>query len=311
MKALLLSLTMLTSAAQANDTKIAELAELAGLSAQEVRQELAGLEPNQKILDAIATPWEAKPWHQYRPIFLTQARLDAGLAFWREHADTLARAEAEFQVPAEVIVAIIGVETYFGRHMGVYHVKEALYTLGFHYPPRADFFFKELGQYLRLKGEEGWQHSPKGSYAGAMGMGQFIPSSYRHFALDYDGDGKRDLFASPQDAIGSVANYFHRHGWRLHEPVLARADNPRAVAAEPGLELDSTLGQLKALGLVPGIATDDATPAKLFAFEQAEGSDYQIGFHNFYVITRYNRSPLYARAVWELAQWLKQERADA
>ncbi len=301
-----ISLALLAGAAQAKDPKIAELAELSGLTEAQVAEELTGLAPNQKILDAISTPWESKPWHQYRTIFLKQDRVDAGLAFWRDHADTLARAEAQFQVPAEVIVAIIGVETYYGRHMGTYPVKEALYTLGFHYPPRSAFFFKELGQYLKLKGEEGWQHSPKGSYAGAMGMGQFIPSSYRHYAVDFDQDGKRDLFANPVDAIGSVANYFHQHGWRLGEPVLARADNPKGIQAESGLELNSTLGKLKKQGLKPAITMADDTKARLFAFDMTEGTDSQLGFHNFYVITRYNHSAMYAMSVYQLSQNLAQ-----
>lgn len=293
--------------AQPIPTEQAEaLATLSGLSTEEVQSAMAGAEKNQKILDAIATPWEAKPWYQYQPIFLTKERLEKGLAFWREHETLLAKAEAEYQVPASVIVAIIGVETYYGRHMGTYPVRDALYTLGFFYEPRAPFFFKELGQYLKLAKEQGWQQSPKGSYAGAMGMGQFIPSSYQHFAVDFDQDGKRDLFESPADAIGSVANYFHEHGWQMGEPVLAKAEVKGQAPVSKGLELDSTLGALAKAGVSPAIAMAEDTPAKLFAFELKDSTDYQVAFHNFYVITRYNRSPLYARAVWTLASQLEQ-----
>ncbi|WKE66625.1 lytic murein transglycosylase B [Gallaecimonas kandeliae] len=288
--------------------KAKALADLSGLSPAEVQSALAGAEKNQKILDAIATPWEAKPWYQYRPIFITPERLAKGLAFWHEHEAVLAKAQAQYQVPASVIVAILGVETYYGQHQGVYPVRDALYTLGFFYEPRQDFFFKELGQYLKLAKEQGWQQSPLGSYAGAMGQGQFIPSSYQHFAVDFNGDGKRDLFSS-EDAIGSVANYFHEHGWRLGEPVLAKADIKGQAPLTDGLEIDSTVAALKAQGVEAGKELGGDTPAKLFAFALKDGTDYQLGFHNFYVITRYNRSPLYARAVWTLAQQLEQAHA--
>lgn len=281
------------------------LAQLSGLTEQQVQDAMAGVEKNQKILDAIATPWEAKPWYQYQPIFITPERLKKGLAFWQANEALLQQAEAQYQVPAAVIVAIIGVETYYGTHMGTYPVRDALYTLGFYYPARGAFFTKELGQYLKLAQQQDWQQSPLGSYAGAMGMGQFIPSSYQHYAVDFDGDGKRDLFTSNADAIGSVANYFHEHGWQMGEPVLASATVKGKAPLTDGLELDTTLGALAKAGVSPAIAMDEATPAKLFAFEQKDGTDYQVAFHNFYVITRYNRSPLYARAVWTLAQQLE------
>lgn len=289
--------------------KAAELAKLSGLSAARVQQMMAGVQKRPAILKAISTPWEAKPWYQYRALFLTQKRINEGLAFWQQHQALLARAQATYQVPASVIVAIIGVETYYGRHMGTYPVRDALYTLGFYYPKRSAFFFKELGQYLKLADQQQWQQSPNGSYAGAMGMGQFIPSSYQHYAVDFDHDGKRDLFSSPADAIGSVANYFHEHHWRMGEPVLAAATVQSPPKLDNKLELNSTLAALKKQGVTAAIAVNDSTPARLFAFKTANGTDYQLGFHNFYVITRYNRSPLYARAVWQLAQALEQQHA--
>ncbi|MEO0369611.1 MAG: lytic murein transglycosylase B, partial [Pseudomonadota bacterium] len=167
------------------------------------------------VLEAIQRPWEAKPWHQYYPIFLTEKRVQKGVEFWNSYADDLQRAEAELGVPAEMIVAIIGVETFYGTYKGKYSVLDALFTLGFHYPPRAKFFRSELQQYMLLSREENFDPLElKGSYAGAMGLGQFISSSYRHYAIDFDGDGVRDLLNNPVDAIGSVANYFKKHGWK-------------------------------------------------------------------------------------------------
>ena len=176
------------------------------------------------VLEAIQRPWEAKPWHQYYPIFLTEKRVKKGVEFWNTHADALKRAEQEIGVPAEMIVAIIGVETFYGAYKGKYPVLDALYTLGFHYPPRANFFRSELQEYMLLTREENFNPTElKGSYAGAMGLGQFISSSYRNYAIDFDNDGVRDILNNPVDAIGSVANYFKRHGWKKGEPVAFKA----------------------------------------------------------------------------------------
>ncbi|GAA4500480.1 lytic murein transglycosylase B [Pseudaeromonas paramecii] len=266
----------------------------------------------QPVLDAIQRPWEAKPWSQYRPIFLTPERISAGAVFWQQHAELLARAEAQLQVPAQVIVAILGVETYFGTRMGDHPVLDALYTLGFHYPPRGAFFSKEFAQYVRLAAEQGWEMSePKGSYAGAMGMGQFIPSSYLHYAIDFDGDGHRDLFHNPADAIGSVANYFHEHNWQLGTPVahpVKVADESRVQALlSDKLEITTDWQQLQAAGVTSDAPLAAETPVKLIRLEGAEGTEYWAVEHNFYVITRYNRSPLYAMAVYQLSQAIAQE----
>ncbi|TCI02955.1 lytic murein transglycosylase B [Corallincola luteus] len=277
-----------------------------------IENALAGASKNQKILDAIARPWEAKPWYQYRPIFIKQTRIDQGVEFWQENQAALEKAEKEFGVPAEIIVAIIGVETFYGKHKGVYPVLDALYTLGFYYPKRAKFFRSELEQFLILSREEGWEITqPMGSYAGAMGLGQFISSSYRHYAIDFDGDGKRDLFNNTTDAIGSVANYFSEHGWKSGEAVtyatsvsgekyqalLEKALKPRhqpAELASHGVELPKTT--------LPA-------PVKLLKFELEEGHEYWIALHNFYVITRYNHSPLYAMAVYQLSQEIAKAKA--
>lgn len=293
-------------------SRLQTLSQELNIPVSELQLGLVKAQFRQPVLDAIQRPWEAKPWSQYRPIFLTPERISAGAAFWQQHAELLSRAEAELQVPAQVIVAILGVETYFGTRMGDHPVLDALYTLGFHYPPRSAFFSKEFAQYVRLAAEQGWEMSePKGSYAGAMGMGQFIPSSYLHYAIDFDGDGHRDLFHNPADAIGSVANYFHEHKWRLGAPVaqpVQVADERRVQALlSDKLEITTQWRQLKAAGVSSQTPLADDTPVKLLRLEGAEGTEYWAVEHNFYVITRYNRSPLYAMAVYQLSEAIAQE----
>lgn len=282
---------------------------------QFTRAEVVGLlqqaQLNNDVLEAIQRPWEAKPWHQYHPIFLTAKRLDAGLRFWQQHEETLARAEQEYGVPAEVIVAIIGVETFYGSYLGNYPVLDALYTLGFHYPPRSTFFRSELREFFLLSREEGLNpRDLKGSYAGAMGFGQFISSSYRYYAVDFDGDGVRDLLTNPVDAIGSVANYFARHGWQYGAPVAVKLPSAanHAGLVTKGLKPEQSVAELSAQGLqLPANVTlDTSQPAKVFAFEQADSNEYWLGLQNFYVITRYNHSPLYAMVVHQFSEQLAQ-----
>lgn len=268
---------------------------------------------NQAVLDAIARPWEAKPWYQYHPIFLTEKRINAGVKFWQQHQPTLARAERELGVPAEVIVAIIGVETFYGTYKGKYSVLDALYTLGFYYPPRAKFFKSELEQLFLLASEEQLPiQALKGSYAGAMGWGQFISSSYRHYAIDFDGDGIRDLLNNPVDAIGSVANYFKQHGWQTDQPVAysaSVADDDYKPLISKQLKYMHTWQDLHNAGVEikqTSVVLDDDTSTKLLEFEVENGREYWVGLHNFYVITRYNHSPLYAMAVHQLSQQIKQ-----
>lgn len=287
---------------------IAEQVKTANFDAAELQAIFAKAEKQQSIIDAISSPAEAKPWYQYRKIFLTDSRADGGVEFWARHAKVLERAAKEFGVAPEIIVSIIGVETFYGRRTGSYRVLNALATLGFDYPPRARFFRKELAQYLLLARDEQWDMmDPKGSYAGAMGMGQFIPSSYRAYAVDFSGDGKRDLWDSV-DAIGSVANYFKRHGWQQGEGVAVPA-----VATSQSVELLKTdmkpayeLEKLRSHGLKPSSQPDSKGPYSLIALDVENGMEYWIGQKNFYVITRYNRSPLYAMAVYQLAQEIKQ-----
>ncbi|MBY6187096.1 lytic murein transglycosylase B [Marinobacter hydrocarbonoclasticus] len=285
-----------------------------GLSKAYLEQALETASLSQDVLDAIQKPWEAKPWYQYYPLFLTEERLAAGLAFWNEHQATLERAEAVYGVEPEVVVAIIGVETYYGRHLGRHSVLDALYTLGFHYPPRQTFFRKEFGHYLKLAQEQQWNLTDtKGSYAGAMGFGQFIPSSYLAYAVDFDGDGKRDLLSNPTDAIGSVANYFAEHRWQhgqiAIEPVTVAADAPLEKVKWDGKRLKHDGAAMRA----HGVAVDEQAegPFSLVELEVAENQHSHFLAHsNFYTITRYNRSPLYAMAVWQFSQQLKEAKTD-
>lgn len=302
----LLSLVALNATAAVEPPGLARLAEQQQVPLAELQTATAQASLRQEVLDTISRPWEAKPWHRYRPLFITPERIRDGVGFWQRHAATLARAEQTYQVPASLIVAIIGIETFYGRQMGRHPVLDSLYTLGFHYPERADFFAKEFAQLVLLAREEKWPLTLlKGSYAGAMGMGQFMPSSYRHYAVDFDGDGKRDLFANPVDAIGSVANYFAEHQWRWGESAVEPALiglAPVGTLLGPAPELTQTWAELAAAGIELATPLAPDTPVKLLALEQADGPEYWVARHNFYVITRYNRSPLYAMAVHQLSQ---------
>lgn len=286
-----------------------KLVEKHGYSRDEIDALFEGVTHQEKIIELITWPAESRAWHEYRPIFITDARIEAGRAFMREHAETLERAEHEFGVDREIIAAIIGVETFYGRISGSWRVLEALATLGFDYPPRASFFLSELEHFLLLVREEAIDPAAiTGSYAGAMGGGQFIPSSYRAYAVDFDGDGKRDLWNSWPDVIGSVANYFARHNWRFRETIAVPAAVPQSVTpplAEQGMKTMSAAA-LRAAGVVFTEGVSDDQDVRFVVLQQAEGADYWIGLHNFGVINRYNRSPLYAMAVMELAGTIRE-----
>jgi len=288
------------------DAYLTELAKEHGFERDKLVALFKDAEHKQSIVDAISRPAEkVKPWSEYREIFLTDSRINEGVAFWRANAAALARAHEQYAVPPEVVVAIIGVETRYGRNAGSYRVLDALTTLAFDYPPRSTFFKSELTQFLLLAREEGVDpRSLTGSYAGAMGYGQFIPSSFRNYAVDFDGDGRRDIWSNPTDAIGSVANYFRRHGWtadgHVVEPAVVTSAQADAVANE-SLNLLYTVGQLRALGTAVA-DVPDAAEAGLYRLDGATGPEYWVGLHNFYVITRYNRSTMYALAVHQLGQ---------
>ncbi|MEJ8566939.1 lytic murein transglycosylase B [Elongatibacter sediminis] len=285
------------------------------LDEAEVLELLRNARFKQSIVDAISRPAEGKPWYQYRPIFITPERIEGGVAFWRENEERVAAAAEKFGVDAEYIVSIIGVETYYGRITGNYRVLDALATLSFHYPDtgndRSGFFSSELMNFILLGQEEGLPlQDVTGSYAGAMGLGQFMPSSYRAYAVDLDGDGRRDLWSSLDDVIGSVANYLHVHGWAYGEPVVAPLEaGPEAdgsLVARRNFKPAHTVAELSAAGY----RTDDVLAADAMGavvrLDEEEAQSFWLAFNNFYVITRYNRSPLYAMAVHELSQAIRE-----
>ncbi|WP_242523355.1 lytic murein transglycosylase B [Thiocystis minor] len=265
----------------------------------------------QTIVDAMNRPYEDKSWRDYRALFHTPERIDAGVAFWRDHAETLTRAETLFGVPPEIVVAILGVETSYGRHLGAHRVLDALTTLGFSYPKRADFFRGELESFLLLSREEGLDPGKiLGSYAGALGKPQFISSSYRAYAVDFDGDGRRDLWHSDPDVIGSVANYFKLHGWRPGEPVAFPAELTASlpdgldIAENTPLKPNRTAGDWRDAGIDWRASIAPSTPASLIRLA-GPTDEYWIGLDNFYVITRYNHSNLYAMAVLQLSEEIR------
>ena len=286
-----------------------------GFASEQLVSLFSAAERKQNIIDAISRPAEkVKPWKDYRPIFITDSRIARGVEFWREHEETLKRAEAEYGVPPQVIVAIIGVETFYGGNTGGYRVVDALSTLALDYPPRAPFFRKELREFLLLAREE--QVDPlnlTGSYAGAMGLPQFMPSSFRAYAVDFDGDGQINIWNNPVDAIGSVASYFKRHGWQPGESVVSAASVEGELAEQgltAGLDPLKNVAELRDLGWTSADPLDEQLPVTAFRLEGAEGAEYWLGLPNFFVITRYNRSVMYAMAVNQLAELMVAARGN-
>jgi membrane-bound lytic murein transglycosylase B len=326
--ALLLSSTLLAAAAQAapkgdrpyanrEDVRafVKDMVARHGFVAGELEFLFARARREPAILAAIQPPKDAplRSWQAYRGRFVTESRIAEGVEFWRRNAAALARAAAEHGVPEEIIVAIIGVETVYGRQMGSWRVIDALATLAFDYPPRAEFFRGELEQYLLFTREQGLDvFSVKGSYAGAIGIPQFMPGSYRRYAVDYDGDGATDLRANPVDAIGSVANFLVRHGWRRGERIALPAHvagEAHRPLVEAGIEPGVRLGDLKRYGVETRTDLALDTPVALIELETPGApAEYRLGLRNFYVLTRYNRSVMYASAVSDLAQELKSRR---
>ncbi|MGY3266701.1 lytic murein transglycosylase B [Lysobacter sp. HA35] len=289
-----------------------------GIDPMYIQSVLAKAQIRDSIVTAMSRPAEAKPWRDYRPIFMTDARINAGRQFYADNRSDLASAEARYGVPAEIITAIIGVETSYGANKGSYPVVDALYTLAFAYPRSGDpakaareeqreqFFRGELGQLFALGKETGFDITQlKGSYAGAMGWGQFMPSSYREFAVDGDGDGRRDLFDNKADVFASIANYFAKKGgWVRGGPIAVRATHdPSAQAFEPeALDPIYTMSELQARGYRPLASVPPGVSAVPLRFDGANGVEYWLGFRNFYAITRYNISKHYAMAVYQLAE---------
>jgi membrane-bound lytic murein transglycosylase B len=284
---------------------IGEMAEKHGFAADELDRLFGQVEARPSIVALMTRPAEkALPWHEYRARFLTERRIARGVETGRLQADALARA-ADLGVPVPVLLSIVGVETFYGENTGRHRVIDALATLAFDYPPRSPFFRGELESFLVMSREESLDPlAPLGSYAGAMGIPQFMPSSFRAYAVDGDGDGHRNLWTSWADVFASVANYLREHGWRKDEPVMVRADVSEADLA--GLEfgklaLTETVGSLRARGVRFETPLPAEAPAVLIELAGSDGPEHRVGFANFYAITRYNRSQLYASAVSDLA----------
>lgn len=296
-----------------------------GISPDHVRNVLGQAKRQQKILDAISRPAESTmTWGRYRTIFMQDQRINQGVEFWTENKATLEAAEAKYGVPPEIITAIVGVETSYGRNTGSWKAVDALATLGFDYPPRAKFFRSELKHLFLLERDAGIDISQvRGSYAGALGMPQFIPSSYRAYAVDGDGDGKTDLINSNSDIIHSVANYFAKHKWQRDLPIAARANlsnNANLSIFSTDYKPSTTLAATASAGATP-VSCKQAADAYCFdlprktevaplVLDGAEGNEYWLVTNNFYTITRYNHSRLYAMAVFQLSQAIKERMED-
>ncbi len=264
------------------------------------------------VVKRMTRPAEAWPWHRYRKLLVKPERIEQGIEFWRENEETLHKAEKEFGVPAEIIVAILGVETRYGRIKGHFRLLDSLSTLVVDYPKRSKFFKKELEQMLLLARDEDFDPSVlMGSYAGAMGYPQFISSSYRHYAIDFSGDGVRDLFNSRIDAIGSIASYLSKHGWQAGEPITAQAavDGGKfKKLIKKGLKPKLSYAELVDYGVSSPMTVKPNTKTALIELEQTDAKEYWVVLRNFYAITRYNHSQLYAMAVYQLAQNIKQQK---
>ena len=285
-----------------------------GLEKQQLRKIFRDTKLSKRVLKAISKPAEAQPWYKYRKIFVKSSRIKQGVKFWEKHKAVLNRAEQIYGVPANIIVAIIGVETRYGKFTGKDRVIDALATLAFHYPKRSNFFRGELEEYLLLTREQNINPmSIEGSYAGAMGIPQFIPSSYRRYAVDFDNDDKIDIWHNAADAIGSVGNYLHEHGWQRGQAIAVpatvsgnRYQNALNDKLMPQLKVD----ELPKHGITHNANIPVSANLKLLKLELAKGHEFWLGLDNFYVITRYNRSTLYAMATYQLAEKIKSQYAD-
>lgn len=286
------------------ETFIREMAENHHFAQENLAELFDKVEIKPDIIEKISKPSESLPWHKYRKIFLKEPRIRAGVEYLRKHEDALAAVERKTGVPATTIVAIIGVETYYGKHTGQYRVIDALSTLAFSYPPRSQFFRKELEQFLLFCRDEYIDPlTPTGSYAGAMGIPQFMPSSFINYAVDFNHDSKRDIWRNHDDAIASVANYFVKHGWQRGQTVAVKFRDGSQKNHQPSSFLKENLSLIKSNATDPNISKPllSTQKAKIIAFEQENGEELWALSNNFFVITRYNKSPLYAMAVYQLS----------
>lgn len=294
------------------ETFIREMVEKHHFDPGELRLIFSEVKPQPEVLRAISAPAAAVPWNEYRALFINPTRIADGVKFWDDNAEALSRARQQYGIPEEIIVATIGVETRYGRNTGSYRVLDTLTTLAFDYTQRAAFFRQELEQFLLLAREA--QIDPlsiKGSYAGAMGMPQFIPSVYRRYSVDFDGDGKSNLWKSPADAIGSIANYYQDYGWKPDGPIAVGAK----VSGDEFMPLLSQdvkphtqVAELQNIGVTPEQELPGENLASLFALGEGDEAQYWLALNNFYVITRYNRSVYYAMAVYELSREIRETR---
>ncbi|MCL2886856.1 MAG: lytic murein transglycosylase B [Betaproteobacteria bacterium] len=285
-----------------------------GFDAVDLLGQFARVKPNPRVLQLIAPPDspQQRSWERYRQRFVNERRIANGIRFWQDHPTALVRARVLYGVPEEIIVAIIGVETEYGRNTGGFGVFEALATLAFRYPRRSDYFRGELEQFLLLARENRFDPlAVKGSYAGAIGIPQFMPGSQRRFAIDFDGDGRVDLSRSVDDAIGSVARFLEQHGWQSGQPIAAPArlaEAPEAALIEAGIRPSLTVESLQRQGIA-AVADPQALAALIDLVSPGKATEYWLGFENFYVITRYNRSSFYAMSVFQLAEAIRQRRS--
>ena len=294
------------------ETFVVEVSERHGFDANALRRVMAKARTQNSILQAMARPSTSRPWYEYRPVYVNPQRVAAGLRFWEENSGVISRASRRYGVPEEIIVATLGVETSYGRNTGKFRVLDALYTLAFEWPPRAEFFRSELEQFLLLAREQGIDPTkPRGSYAGAMGIAQFMPSSYRKYAVDFDGSGRPDLSRNA-DAIASVANYMNAFGWESNGLIAlpAAASGERiGEFVDLGWKPAVSVAALADAGIRPRAAVPGETEAAVLRLEGENGPLYFLGFNNFYVITRYNRSVNYAMSLFDLAEALAAARA--
>jgi membrane-bound lytic murein transglycosylase B len=304
------SINQIAHAESEYDELIQELVTEKGYKAESLRKILADAKRSQLVIDSLNRPAETvHTWKTYRSIFLKPNRIEEGVAYWKKHRVSLEKAEEIYGVAPEIIVAIIGVETLYGKRPGTISILDALYTQAYHYPKRYKFGRAQLKAFLQILMEEEMESSMAlGSYAGAMGTPQFIPTSFLSFAVDFDGDNKRDIWGNDADVIGSVANYFNKHQWRKGEAVAFRTDtiapnHPLYVASAQRAEKPNTLlSAVKEAGISLPTPFDDNALTKIIQLKGAEGDEFWLGMHNFYVITRYNHSNLYAMAVYQLSQ---------
>lgn len=317
MVSLLLFIPILSTAQLANKPEvkafIKEMAsEKTGYTQDELTLIFNNTEIKPDIIALMTKPAEKKPWYEYRKIFLNEGRIKQGVVFWNKHEKILNKVSKEYGVPPQIIIAILGAETHYGRILGGYRVIDALSTLAFDYPPRSKYFKKELEEFLLLCKE--YKFDPLevyGSYAGAMGFPQFMPSNYRSLSVDYNRKGHADLFTNIDDVVASIARYFKHHGWQPNQPVAFRASAKNAnyeKYIKKSVKPNKTIKEWEKLGIKPDAKVNSNTPAALLELENKPKNELWLVLNNFYVITRYNNSPLYAMAVYQLSEAIKEQK---